>query len=593
MRNFKYIKHPLFQIFLIVLFLSTLVFSSFGQYFEGIVQEDYTISINKKEASLPKFRNNHKNLEQLESFPKSFVGDTNSKNFRNVTLADVDGDGIDDILFAANNQLLAFSRTELLWTKTMVGTGIYPPSVADIDNDGTIEIIQATGGNGRSGRLYVMDNNGADRDGFPKNFSNHWILTTPALADLDNDGNLEIIFLERDSPGGNVHIIKNDGTPFNSNWPIRLPRTPAVTPSIGDIDNDGAQEIVVASTTTLYAYDLQGQLEEGWPVDNPDTRFSFQSPILRDLDDDGDLEIIGASHGNTPEFYIFNHDGSPYKSWPFFVPEREWTFSTPSVVNLNGITQIFMSRPIREEAADMLYAWDEAGFLQDGFPIVKQGGLEGIITIADIDEDDEMELLFGSNRLDEEGFGFIHAFNMDGTEVLEGFPLRPQGWTLLNGAALGDVNGDNLMDLIALTYTTNAGVSTDSVFLNVYNLDIPYSPEKIRWSTYKGNNLRNGNLQNLLASSTLPSLNTNLRIDISPNPIVVTGGNMTLSLNTPLLLNADIINTNGQIIQHFFTQKFSQGTHQIALPALPAGLFFIEISSPSYLPVTKKIIVIK
>ncbi|MFK7980602.1 MAG: FG-GAP repeat domain-containing protein, partial [Saprospiraceae bacterium] len=268
----------------------------FGQYYQASVQENYQIQVEKINQPLTTARNTQEITEQIAGYPMGFRADPNTKNFRNVTLADINQDGVAEIIFAANNKLMAFSNQTLLWEITLIGTGIYPPSVADVDNDGDMEIVQVTGGNGKKGRVYLIDHEGSILSGFPKNYGDNWILTTAALADLDGDQQLEIIFLERNSPGGNIHIITNKGEVWSENWPVRLPGTPAVTPSIGDIDNDGAMEIVVASTTVLYAYNLDGQLVPGWPVDNPNTKFSFQSPILADLDGDQDLEIIGASH---------------------------------------------------------------------------------------------------------------------------------------------------------------------------------------------------------------------------------------------------------------------------------------------------------
>ena len=578
-------------------YLPSLLFlfiSLFGhaQYYQANVKEDYSIEVKKINQPLSEDRNNPLVFSQLSDFPKSFRADTNTKNFRNVTLEDINNDGIQEIIFAAQNKLIVFSGGTLLWEKSMVGTGIYPPSVADINSDGKMEIVQVTGGNGRKGRVYVYDNQGNNLLGFPKNYSDHWILTAPTLADLDEDGNLEIIFLERSSPGGIIHILNKDGDTFSADWPIRLPGTPAVTPSIGDIDNDGKKEIIIASTTILYAFDLKGELKEGWPVDNPDTKFSFQSPILVDLDGDMDLEIIGATHGNTPEYYIFNHDGSPYKFWPFFVPEGEWTFSTPTVVKINGIQQIFMSRPKNGTAKDMLYSWNEAGDLLPAFPIEKEGGLEGIISIADINGDDKMELIFGSNRLDTLGFGFIHAFNMDGTGEVEGFPLRPKGWTLMNGAALGDINNDGKMDLTALSYTTNFGDGTDSIFLNVYDLETVYHPEKVLWSTYKGTNTRDGNLGINIVSAFNPKQLEGLKINIQPNPII-SKGTIHLSLPHKESLTAQLFTLEGKFMATVFDETFQKGSYQIDLPVLPTGIFFLQVNNRQKEQLFKKIISIK
>lgn len=566
---------------------------AFSQYYQATVQEDYQIKVEKINTTFANARNNDVIPEQIAGYPIGFRADPNTKNFRNVTLADINKDGVEEILFAANNQFMVYSNQELLWQITLTGTGIYPPSVADVDNDGDLEIVQVTGGNGKKGRVYLMDHEGNVLSGFPKSYNDHWILTTAALSDLDGDKQLEIIFLERNSPGGNIHIITNTGERWSENWPVRLPGTPAVTPSIADIDNDGLKEIVVASTTVLYAYNLDGQLETGWPINNPDTKFSFQSPILADLDGDQDLEIIGAAHGNTPEYYVLEHDGTPYKAWPFFVPKNEWTFSSPSVVKMDNEFQIFMSRPKKETTkTDMLYAWNEAGDLKSGFPLENEDGLEGIISIADINNDGQQELIFGSNRLDEAGYGFIHAFHTDGSGAVEGFPLRPKGWTLLNGVALGDVNGDGQLNAIALSYTTNFGTSPDSIFLNVYDLETPYYPSNILWSTYKGSNTRDGNLnKNAITSIQAPILK-GLEVNILPNPII-DQGSFQLILDNSMKLSASLYTLDGQFYQSIFNQALSSGRHEFRLPELSNGLFFLKIQNNQNQQLTKAIISLK
>ena len=562
---------------------------AFSQYYQAAVQENYQIQVEKINQPLTTARNTEEITEQIAGYPMGFKADPNTKNFRNVTLADINQDGIAEIIFAASNKLMAFSNQTLLWEITLIGTGIYPPSVADVDNDGDMEIVQVTGGNGQKGRVYLFDHEGNVLSGFPKNYEDNWILTTAVLADLDGDKQLEIVFLERNAPGGNIHIITNKGENWNENWPVRLPGTPAVTPSIGDIDNDGEMEIVVASTTVLYAFNLDGQLVTGWPVDNPNTKFSFQSPILADLDGDQDLEIIGASHGINPEYYIFEHTGMPYKAWPFFVPDGEWTFSTPSVVKVDDELQIFMSRPRRGESNDMLYAWNEAGDLQAGFPIENEDGLEGIISIADLDNDGKQELIFGSNRLDEAGFGFIHAFHTDGSGPVTGFPLRPKGWTLLNGVALGDVDNDGQLDATALSYTTNFGASPDSVFLNVYNLGNPYKPENILWSAYKGSNTRTGNIsQNATTAIHSPTIE-GLTIKVFPNPIRE-HGKIQLTLNQTMDLTANIYTANGQLIYAIFDSILLNGQHNFDLPTFPSGIYFLKIKNRLNRTTTKPII---
>ena len=572
-----------------ILFFQFVVYS---QYYKGTLSEDYQLQIRKIDRPLAIARNNPATFSQLEGFPLGFRSDPNNPNARNVTLEDLNNDGIPEILFCANNILYAYEGATPLWERAMTGTGIYPPSVADIDNDGDMEVIQVTGGNGRKGRVYAMDHMGNNLSGFPKNYDDNWIITSVALADIDVDGQMEIIFCERNPPNGSIHILNNKGEIWTDNWPIRIPGTPAVTPSIGDIDNDGKNDIVVASTTVLYAFDMEGQLKDGWPVDNPDTKFSFQSPVLVDLDGDEFLEIVGAAHGITPQFYALNHDGTDYGPWPYFVPERTWSFTTPTVVKENGAYQVLMSRPtpLTSIGLDKIYKWDAEGNLATDFPHEDELGTNGVLTVANIDEDEGMEIIFSTNTFTEDRDGFIHAINLEGGGTVEGFPILVRGYTLMNGAAIGDIDGDGQLDLTALGYTPNFDNSPDSVFVNSFNLGTPYSPEKILWNTYKGSNSRDGNLDKSLVSSINNPKIEGLSLKVLPNPIYEKGS-INMEVPSELELTGNLISINGQSSQILFKNNFQKGVFNFDLSLLNPGAYILVVTDAKNRIASRKIVV--
>jgi hypothetical protein len=430
---------------------------------------------------------------QLQGWPKKIAAHQNFKNMRGATIADIDGDGVSEILAASYNKLYAFkSNGDLLWSKSLTGTAIYPPTVADIDLDGNLEIAQATGGVPANGRIYLLDHNGSDLTGWPMNFSNHWILCSPVLADVDGDGPLEIIFTERIYPNGNLQIRKIDGSAMNPGWPVAITSTPATTPSVGDIDGDGNKEIVLCSYNDVLAFGTDGALKPGFPVVNPGTAFSYQSPLLVDLDGTGKLNIVGASHGDAPEFYTLKFDGSYRPGWPVAIPNNDWTYTTPAVVDIagKGTYNLFFTKPNGDEVLPMLFGYNKNAAAISNFPVSARGGDEGIITVADVDNDGQYEVVTGSN-LCEASFGFIHAFKMDGSGEVTGFPLRPLGFSYMNGADLADVNNDGILELISLSYEQNFS-ATDSAVLNVYSLNVPCMSNTILFGTYKGDNSRSG-----------------------------------------------------------------------------------------------------
>lgn len=580
------------RIYTLVLVFFVCPFIIFGQTKIATYHEDFTITIEESEDQIPSYPRS--TLEQINGFPKGFVAHPNHKNIRNVTLADINLDGTEDVLFAANNQLYVYSNGNLLWSRALSGVGLYPPSVGDIDGDGKFEIVQGTGGTTSIPKLHAFDNQGNALAGFPISLNDQWILTAPTLSDLDNDGQMEIIATQLDGSSGKVHVLKNDGTPFNNNWPVQLTNRPATTASVGDIDNDGTKDIIVHSTRQIYALDLNGQNKSGFPIVNPNTWFSFQSPYLSDLDGDNQLEIIGASHGDAPEFYAINSDGSYHDGWPIAIPDNEWTFNTPTVIERNNQTEILMSRRGSIGVNDMLYNWDGAGQIQSGFPIIKEGGTEGVISVADIDNDGEAEIIFSSNMIGTDGFGFIHAYEMDGSGEVENFPVRPRGWTLMNGATIGDVDGDGQLDMTVLSYTQTFGQDTDSIYLNAYNLGVPFGKNKIWWTGYKGSNTREGAINPI--STNIVENHTdhvdNFLKSASPNPF---SSNFTLEthLNEAQNVNIYIQNPLGQAVFRKMNHRFAQGknTFELNLRDLPNGFYFLSIfDNTNNLLATKKII---
>ena len=559
-----------------------------AQFQQAQMLKDGTIRIQK---ILPpphlSLQNRNNTFNQLEGFPKGHPASPNFKNVRNVSLADVNGDGLEDVLFAADNQLLAHGYDGLIWQKTLHQTATFPPSVADIDDDGELEIVQVVFGGAGIGGVYVMEKNGEDLTGWPILFAQKGVASA-ALSDLDGDNIMEIIVNEIGGGGvQDVHVFKLDATYFNDNWPVRLAARPAVTPSVADIDNDGEKEIILCTTEARYVLNLQGEAEAGWPiVTDPTVRFSWHSPVLVDFDEDNTWEIVGSSTGDAPEFWILNHDGTSRMGWPQAVPENTWTFSPPTVVQIAGEFRIFMSRPIFQDpdnplSKDMLYGWDKDGNMLEGFPIFQEDGLEGFISVADVDNDDEFELVYGSNTLGADGLGFIHAYEMDASQEVEGFPIRPQGWTFFNGTNLGDINGDGMMDLSALTYMQHFGADVDSVFLNVYDLAVPYAPEKILWSTYKGNNLRDGVPFPSIVSS-LKSINpsTNIDLQLFPNPI-----ENQLKIQIRVIekeqLSIHVLNLLGQKLMEVANNEvvIKEQQWEVNLTDLQAGVFIIEIQN--------------
>ncbi len=458
------------------------------------------------------------NYQLRPGYPLAFPADPVFKNFRNITLADLDGDGADEMFFGVADRLYAVSGDTVKWTKTLSGLCRWPVAIGDVDGDNIPEIVALTGFSESPGQVYVLEPDGSDKPSWPRSFEGHWMLSSPALADLDADGVLDIICSDLQGTIGDIYAMRGDGTRISAAWPVTLPNIPAVTPSIGDLDLDGKPEIVVCTTREIYALEVDGRVRDGWPYANGSTKFSFQSPLVADVTSDSGLEVIATGHGDLPQYLLLDYEGKDLEGWPKAVPERRWTFHPPTVINYLDNPLILTARPLGDQdAKPMLFAWRPDGSQLTGFPVVKSGGLEGLITVADIDDDLQPEILFPSNIIDSLGNGFIHAWELDGSGQVPGYPIKMRGWTYLNGATIGDVDADGNMDLAVLTFVEHPDDVPDTAFLYTYSVESPFERDRVLWSTYKGSNRRDGLVETRVQTSTVDG-NKDASFLLFPNP---------------------------------------------------------------------------
>ena len=182
--------------------------------------------------------------------------------------------------------------------------GQYPAAVGDINNDGVLEIVALTAyGNARGG-INVFDASGNILLATVTN--NNPLICAPVLADLNNDGELEIIFNGRGkasaSISAGIHVWNLQGEELDG-FPFEMPSTPSFTPTLADIDGDGFLEIFTATTTVLYCIGHLG--EERYTVDGQEAyKYSYQSPLVVDLYGDGEWSLVGACHGDHPNHYV-------------------------------------------------------------------------------------------------------------------------------------------------------------------------------------------------------------------------------------------------------------------------------------------------
>jgi len=146
------------------------------------------------------------------------------------------------------------------------------PLFADLDDDGNVDIVE--GGAGTDAALAFASGGvrhdfehmmgawdaktGKFKRGFPRVMEDWQFFSTPAVADIDGDGKVNVIAA---SGGYFVHGWNADGEEapgfpkFTGGWVL-------TTPTVGDLDGDGLLELVVNTRAGwLYAWHTQGKAD--------------------------------------------------------------------------------------------------------------------------------------------------------------------------------------------------------------------------------------------------------------------------------------------------------------------------------------------
>jgi hypothetical protein len=287
-------------------------------------------------------------------------------------------------------------------------------TMADLDNNNQQEVIVPAAGN----KIYAFHKDGTDVSGFPITVaSGEYFTNPPVVADLDGDLKPEIIVnAVITSSSRHLYVFKGDGTPYPG-WgsPVYSASSTSqdLTPTIGDIDNDGRPELVyilsqTAFVSTMYAVHADGTSLGGFPKPiSVDTPWISMPATISDIDHDGQKDIMYATYN---KLYVLNGSGVVRSGWPVTLPNNAGNAETiqgpPAIGDINGDGQSEVIVTGQQNGAlgetFRVYAYNASGTQMAGWPVAANAsGYVGlplnVASTADIDNDGKDEVMVGQS----------------------------------------------------------------------------------------------------------------------------------------------------------------------------------------------------
>lgn len=365
---------------------------------------------------------------------------------------------------------------------------ISSPAFADLDGDGDLDMVSGSGYDA-FGAFFYFENTGTAAtpaftqrtgaanplDGFQGGF-----LSIPAFADLDDDGDFDMVGIGA-GPGYTALLyFENTGTPQTPAFapPQLIFGPPTGTP----IPSNGIAGKRLNKPTDRPPWFMQ-QTAPTQPLEGSPT-YIATGLALADLDGDGDFDItIGEQY--TGQFFYFENTGTPQT--PVFEPQTGSAnpldgfdvgyFSMPAFADLDGDGDLDMigggSSQYQSVGYGEFFYFENTGtttdpaFTERTGPANPLDGVDGAYSIgpafADLDGDGDYDM--ASGNIGPTGSGFFYFENTSASTQQRVFvqqtgaanPLDGYGVPGDSSPTFADLDGDGDLDMVSGEYHYGGG----------------------------------------------------------------------------------------------------------------------------------------
>ncbi len=356
--------------------------------------------------------------------------------------ADLDGDGTLEIIFGSDtDRVYALTyRGRLLWNYTAGGNVRGTPTVDDVDGDGKPEVL--FGSDDR--RLHVLDSDGNLKWSYE---TGGFVRSSPVVANLGGTTDKEVVFGSYD---GRIYCLTHRGAKM---WDYKTQEAIDSSPALFDINNDGEKEIIVGSDDNI-VYVLKHPPHKVWTYQ---TSGDVSTPAIdsggKIIASSGDKRVykLGIeSKGTALTRRVLTETGWTTESIALTGLSHTWNYTTGGGVEaaaavgyVNGTYGVVAASRDR-----VLYFIDSRlGSVMDSYTLNKP--VESSPAIADFDGDNMTEAVFGSDD------GVVYVITYPGVRAYS----FETGGAVKSSPAITDLTGDGRLEFI---------VGSDDGFLYVF-----------------------------------------------------------------------------------------------------------------------------
>ena len=390
----------------------------------------------------------------------------------------------------------------------IITAGQNMPGFVDLDGDNDadliISVLSGSFGSQLVNNLYYYENIGSQNNPVYEYVTSNFLgsidlLTdsSPELADIDNDGDLDLFIGNGFEPTsfpwtGRIHFLRNHGT---HDQPYFIEENASflgtglgnnLSLELADIDADGDLDAFIGNSNGFILFFRNTGSPENFEFSSEGNIESVDlsghsSPVLVDLDNDGDLDLIC---GETSGLITFSENTGTTEVFQFQPPEllQEGVFtisrSTPEFIDLDGDDDLDMLTGSEYNGITVFQNIGTASdyhFVQDFNFIFPETGLNTTLTTGSLSQSFGLDILTGlsTGGLYHLSLGTCQDGDMNGDNEIDvldiielvSFILLSEGLPDL-GECTVDMNQDQQVDILDIIFLVTQILSDNGIIFH-------------------------------------------------------------------------------------------------------------------------------